>query len=123
MLDIKKKVYKRIQCIHSKDIVPEEDTEEYDDFVNKALYLQIKDNTPYQKGGMRAKVNCEFCNKKHNSNNDTCNVRSGVHKDGNSLDSAKELTLGDLYDQLLHTRELVFDFGINLTYKPKFACV
>lgn len=69
------------------------------------------------------KVMCEFCGKKHNSNNDTCNVRSGVHKDGNNLDSAKELTLSDLYDQLLHSREMVFDIGINQSFKPKYACV
>ena len=69
------------------------------------------------------KVACEFCGKRHNSNNDTCNVRNSVHKDGNSLDSAKELMLSDLYDQLLHSREMVFDIGLNVNFKPKFACI
>ena len=95
MFDIKKKIYERVKYAFDGD---HEDDEEW---INSVFVLQIKDTTPYKQSnryGQKTKESCEFCGRKHDINNDICDVKSNQVKDGNDFENgAKILTLADLY--------------------------
>lgn len=69
-IEMKKKIYKHISGIFVDDKPPaEEETDEFENWINKNINLQIKDNTPYIKmtGGYgQRKMECEFCGRRHN---------------------------------------------------------
>ena len=112
MLDLKKKIFKRIQLIFKKP----KQGDFTDDWINKALILYIKDTCPELQTSSYSskKANCEFCGNRHNIRDDICDVKSKhFKKDGNSFEAASKIKLEDLYDQLKYKRDLKFEVMIN----------
>jgi hypothetical protein len=98
MMDIKKKIFKRIRCIFK---TPKNGGDFDDEWINKNLILHIKDNTPdiEVSSMITRKAVCEFCGNKHNMRDDICDIRTKKYKkDGNTMDASTNITLQDLYD-------------------------
>ena len=107
IMEIKTQIYERIKYMYS----PKQQEEANEEWINKAINLNIKDNTPHIKGkyGNREKMKCEFCGETHNGRNDCCDIRTNEHGSGNDLEIGKVMKLQDLYDMLKTNREIVLE--------------
>lgn len=99
MMDIKKKIYARLEPCWNKSKMPKDGTEEEQkQWLNEAILVYIKDNMPrVGTGAYSKKPNCEFCTRKHNARDDICDPTAGKLV-GNKLEDVGELTLGMLYE-------------------------
>ena len=79
-----------------------------DEWINDAIILEIKDNTPYAQRGYQGskKIKCEFCGVTHNSRIDTCDIKTELGS-GNELELGQKMRLQDLYDMLSTKREII----------------
>lgn len=117
MLDLKKKIFKRIQFIFKKP----KQGDFTDEWINKALILHNKDTCPEIQSSSYSskKAQCEFCGNRHNLRDDICDIRTkNFKKDGNTLEAATKIKLEDLYDQLKYKRDLKFEVLINQDLSP-----
>jgi hypothetical protein len=92
MLDIKKKLFKRIQLSFKKPKQGHFD----DEWINNNIILNIKDNVPQLEVSkiISRKASCEFCDRKHNIRDDICDIKTKqFKKDGNSMEAASKITL------------------------------
>ena len=72
------------------------DTDLDDEWLTQNIILWIKDNTPKSKNGRKAP--CEFCDRIHDYKDDMCDIKTEEHSDANEMESAKVVTLQQLYD-------------------------
>jgi len=49
IIEMKKKVYERVKGVFKQDQCPEENEAEAEEWINKNIVLNIKDNTPFIK--------------------------------------------------------------------------
>ena len=66
---MKKKIYEHVEDIFKTGKAPTDDEEERENWINKMINIQIKDNTPYissSTGYTKRKAECEFCGRRHN---------------------------------------------------------
>lgn len=99
MLDLKRYIYSKIQCIYKSPLKDDND-------INRCILLHIVDNLPKERGGRR-KAQCEFCGEKggHGSA-DTCDIK--INKvSGNSEEGVKEITIKDIVEAMEHKRDLI----------------
>ena len=100
---------------------PDEDNK--DEWINTAIWLHIKDNTPYIEGRRhtQSKQKCEFCGRTHTMRDDICDIKTKKCKSGNSWeDGCRKITLGDLYSMLSSKRNIRLEVMINTAAKPDF---
>ena len=117
-LDMKKKIFNLIQYIFKNDKPPsEQEVEEYENWINNAIYIEIKDNTPHiksQSGYSSRKAECEFCGRRHNQRDDMCEIKTDEYPNGNNLEEGgRQIKLRDLYDKIQYPRDLRFEVSIN----------
>lgn len=107
IMEMKTQIYERIKDIYS----PQQQAKADEEWIHKAINLNIKDNTPYVKSryGTKEKAKCEFCGKQHAGGKDYCDVRTEEHGSATELEAAKAIKLGDLYDMLNADREIIFE--------------
>lgn len=122
MLEIKKKIFRRIRLSFKKS----SKVDFNDEWINNNLILQIKDNCPEVEVSkmITRKAACEFCGDKHNIRNDICDIKTKkFKKDGNSMEAASKITLQDLYDQIKYERDLKFEVLINIESMCNFKAL
>jgi len=96
---------------------PEQEVEAYEQWINNALHIEIKDNTPHvrsQSGYSSRKAECEFCGRRHNQRDDMCEIRTEGYPNGNDLENGgRQIKLKDLYGMIINERDLRFEVSIN----------
>lgn len=93
-----------------------------DTMVNDAIEIYVKDNLPLvkKKKGGQEKAVCEFCNGKHGSGEEFCDLKING-EDLNKIEGARKYKIQHIIDTMEHKRDLVFVVVYKDVNHPQYA--
>ena len=120
MVDIKRKIYESVKEAWKHE---EGDEKINDEWICFNLFINFRNNSPVVGSSKysRDRAKCEFCGDSHTANRELCEIRCKEFKNGNSHEEGDKFNLGDLYDQLEHKRDLIFDVGVMAISQADYA--